>query len=159
MKLSEWASVAEIGSAIAVVVSLVYVGLEISRNTAAVRAGIHQAMIDYNREQSALLMTDATLREVVMRGEEDATSLTRDEHRQFYEFATHLLTTWETSFINYENGLVDEEMWLGWDGYFRLLISGMDGYTTFWSDTQPQWDARFLAHIDAIGLSREATSK
>ncbi len=159
MKLSEWASVAEITSAFAVVASLLYVGVQVSQNTIAVKQSAHQAMADYDREQSALLVTDATLREVVMRGEEDVASLTPDEHRQFYEFTTHMLTTWESSFINYENGLVEEQMWLAWDGYYRLLISGKDGYTTFWNDTRPQWDARFMAHIDAIGLSDQGESK
>ncbi len=55
MKLSEWASVAEITSAFAVVISLVYVGLQVSQNTIAVTQSTHQAMVDYNREQSALL--------------------------------------------------------------------------------------------------------
>ncbi len=155
MKLSEWASVAEITSAFAVVASLVYVGVQVTQNTIAVRQSTHQAMIDYNREQSALIMTDATLREVVMRGEEDVASLTPDEHRQFYEFTTHMLTTWETSFINYENGLVEEQMWLAWDGYFRLLSSGKEGYTTFWKDTRPQWHPRFMAHIDALTETSE----
>ncbi len=159
MKLSDWASVAEITSTVAVVASLVYVGVQVSENTIAVRQSAHQAMADYDREQSALLVTDATLREVVMRGEEDVTSLTRDERRQFYEFATHLFTPWESAFVNHENGLVDEQMWLAWDGYFQLLISGKDGYTTFWNDTRLQWDARFMAHIDAIGLSDEGESK
>ncbi len=155
MKLSEWASVAEITSAFAVVASLVYVGVQVSQNTIAVTQSTHQAMTDYNREQSALIVTDATLREVIMRGEEDVASLTPDEHRQFYEFTTHLFTNWESSFINYENGLVEEQMWLAWDGYFRLLSSGKEGYTTFWKDTRPQWDARFMAHIDALNEASE----
>jgi hypothetical protein len=159
VKLSEWASVAEITGAIAVVASLMFVGVQVSQNTIAVRQGAQQAMVDYNREQSALLVTDATLREVVMRGEEDVASLTPDEHRQFYEFTTHQLTTWETSFINYKNGLVEEQMWAAWDGYFRLHTSGKDGYTTFWNDTRAQWDARFMDHIDAIGLSDQGESK
>jgi hypothetical protein len=50
MKLPEWASVAEIASALAVVVSLVNVGIQVSQNTAAVKASTHQAMIDYGRE-------------------------------------------------------------------------------------------------------------
>ena len=106
MKLSEWASVAEITSAFAVVASLVYVGVQVSQNTIAVMHSAHQAMADYDREQSALLVTDSTLREVVIRGEEDVASLTPDEHRQFFDFTTHMLPSWESSFISYYNCFV-----------------------------------------------------
>ena len=41
MKLSEWASVGEITSAFAVVASLVYVGVQVTQNTIAVRQSTH----------------------------------------------------------------------------------------------------------------------
>ena len=88
MKLSEWANVAEIGTAFAVVVSIVYVGLEIRQNTAAVRASTHQAMIDYGREQSEILVTDANMAALVEMGEADPSSLTPRDRSRFFEFTT-----------------------------------------------------------------------
>jgi len=38
LKLAEWASIAEIIGAVAVIVSLIYVGLQVNDNTAAVRS-------------------------------------------------------------------------------------------------------------------------
>ena len=38
LKLGEWASVAEIAGAIAVIVSLIYVGYQVNDNTAAIRS-------------------------------------------------------------------------------------------------------------------------
>jgi hypothetical protein len=146
-------------SAVAVVVSLVYVGTEVSQNTAAVRASTQQAMIDYGREQSEILVTDARLAELVSRGEENPGSLTPHERRQFYEFTTWRLSMWELSFLNHEAGLVDEGMWRAWDGYYRLLVSDRAGYRAFWNDTRPQWDSRFMAHIDALRLSGQAGAK
>jgi hypothetical protein len=159
VKLSEWANVAEIAGAVAVVVSLVYVGTEVSQNTAAVRASTQRAMIDYGREQSEILVTDARLAELVSRGEENPGSLTPHERRQFYEFTTWRLSMWELSFLNHEAGLVDEGMWRAWDGYYRLLVSDRAGYRAFWHDTRPQWDSRFMAHIDALRLSGQAGAK
>ena len=51
MKLSEWASVAEITSALVVVVSLVYVGFQISQNTAAVKASTHLGKLCRSRPE------------------------------------------------------------------------------------------------------------
>jgi hypothetical protein len=149
MKLSEWASVAEITSALAVVVSLVYVGIQINQNTAAVKASTHQAMIDYGREQSEILVTDTTLAALVAKGEGDPSSLTPHERGQFYEFTTWRMAMWELSFLNYEIGLVDDEMWLAWDGYYRLLVFDKPGYMEFWRDNRTAFHERFQNHVDA----------
>ncbi len=159
MKLSEWASVAEIAGAVAVVVTLVYLGVEVSQNTSAVKANTRQAMIDYGREQSEILVTNTALASLVSRGEEDPSSLTAHERQQFYEFTTWRLAMWETAYLNNEEGLLDDEMWLAWDGYYRLLVADKIGYAAFWRDTRPQWHSRFMAHIDASGLSKQVLSR
>ena len=52
MSLEDLGNLGEFVGAIGVVVSLVYLAYQIRQNTAAVRASTHQAMIDYDREQS-----------------------------------------------------------------------------------------------------------
>jgi hypothetical protein len=152
MKLSEWANVAEIASALAVVVSLVYVGVEVGQNTAAVKASTHQAMIDYGREQSEILVTNASLADFVEQGERDPGSLTPHERRQFYEFTTWRMAMWELSFLNHEAGLVDGEMWRAWDAYYRFLVSGKPGYREFWRDNGPAYDSRFIDHVHSVTM-------
>jgi hypothetical protein len=150
MKLSDWANIAEIASAIAVVVSLVYVGLEIGQNTTAVKASTHQAMLDFGREQSEVLVTDSALSNLVQKGEYSPDTLTAHERRQFYEFTTWRMAMWENAFVNHESGLVDDSMWLAWDGYFRLLTSDRPGYTQFWRDNRSGYHSHFMAHIDFL---------
>ena len=150
MKLSDWASVAEIGSAFAVVVSLVYVGLQINLNTNAVKASTLQAMIDYGREQSEILVTDANLAALVEKGEADPSSLTPRERSQFYEFTTWRIAMWELAFLNHEVGLVEDELWLAWDSYYRGLVIQKPGYREFWRDNRSSFDDRFMAHVDSL---------
>ena len=50
MKLTDWAHTAEIVSAVAVVLSLLYVGFGINQNTRAIRSGTHQALLDSSQE-------------------------------------------------------------------------------------------------------------
>jgi hypothetical protein len=46
LTLGEWASIAEIVSAVAVVISLIYVGYQINQNTEEVRASNRQELVD-----------------------------------------------------------------------------------------------------------------
>ena len=150
MKLSEWAHIAEITSAIAVVISLIYIGLEINQNTVAVNANTHQSMIDYGREQSEILLTNEALADLVEKAEIHPEALTARERSQFYEFTSWRLATWEGVFMNHEHGLVDEEVWRGWDGYYRLLTLDKPGYAAFWRDNRTAYYAPFIDYIDSF---------
>ena len=150
MKLSEWANLAEISSAIAVVFSLVYVGFQINENTSVAKATVHQEMINYVREQSELLLTNDALAGTVWKGEVDISSLSSRERSQFYEFTTQRMAIWELAFLNYKTGLVDEDNWKGWDGYHRALTTGKPGYKEFWRDNRASYNAEFMSHIDSL---------
>lgn len=150
MKLSDWANVAEIASAAAVAVSLVYLGIGIRQNTTAVKASTHQAMLAYGREQSEALVSNASVAELVAKAESTPDLLTPTERARFYEFTIWRLSTWETAFLNHRTGLVDEEEWRNWDAYFRLLTVGKAGYAEFWRDNRSAFAQAFMAHIDAL---------
>ena len=152
MKLSEWAHIAEITSAIAVVISLIYIGLEVNQNTAAVTANTRQSMIDYGREQSEILVTNETLSNLVDKGESNPATLTPLEQSQFYEFTIWRFAMWESSFLNHEKGLLDDDSWIAWDAYYRFIMIGKPGYAQFWSDTRATWHPLFMDHVDAITM-------
>jgi hypothetical protein len=138
MKLSDWANVAEIVGAVAVIVTLAYVAVQIEQNT----------------EQTELLITQPGLAKLVMEAERNANVLSDEEQLLFYEFTTWRMATWELTYQEYVDGLLDEETWLAWDGYYLLFVKGKPGYRKFFSDTRPQWDSRFMAHVDkSLGLS------
>ena len=154
MKLSDWANVAEIVGAAAVIVTLAYVAVQIEQNTIAVEASTRQGRLAYGREQTELLITQPGLAKLVMEAEKNADVLNDEERLLFYEFTTWRMATWELTYQEYVDGLLDEETWLAWDGYYLLFVKGKPGYRKFFSDTRPQWDSRFMAHVDkSLGLS------
>ena len=87
-------------------------------------------------------------------GEQDPNVLNDEKRQLFYEYTTWRFATWELTYLEYEDGLIDEETWLAWDGYYMLMAEGKPGYQKFFSDTRQQWDSRFMAHVDkSLGLS------
>jgi hypothetical protein len=153
MKLADWANVAEIVGAVAVIVTLAYVAVQIEQNTIAVEASTRQGRLDYGRQQTELLITQPGLAKLVMEAEQNANILNDEEQLLFYEFTTWRMATWELTYQEYVDGLIDEETWLAWDGYYLLFVNGKPGYRKFFIDTRPQWDSRFMAHVDkSLGL-------
>ena len=88
------------------------------------------------------------LARLVMGAEQDTSALNDEERLLFYEFTTWRMATWELTYLEYIDGLIDEELWLAWDGYYMLFVEGKPGYRTFFIDTRQQWDSRFMAHVD-----------
>jgi len=88
VKLSEWANVAEIVSAVAIIGSLIYVAVQIDQNTVAVEASTQQGRLDFGRDQSELLFTVPGLAKLVMKAEKGSENLTEEERYLFNEYTS-----------------------------------------------------------------------
>lgn len=69
LKLSEWASIAEVLSAIAIVISLVFVGLQVSDGSRATRAATSQAASDQTMFLQSEILRYAGTWQKVLEGE------------------------------------------------------------------------------------------
>jgi hypothetical protein len=68
MTLQDWSNLAQVVGAIAVVISLVYVGFQIKRNTSAVRSATAQAIHNNYGDWYMNLMGDAELNRIALKG-------------------------------------------------------------------------------------------
>jgi hypothetical protein len=115
MKLERWALIAEIASAVAVVSSLVFVGLQVRQgasetalNTRAIQASAYQALTAQLSEVPTLIIGNSDLAEAfssVNRGEPPQSDLATTKLRQL---ALLIIRHGDTAFVQYQNGLIDE---------------------------------------------------
>jgi len=110
LQLSEWASLAEIISALAVIISLLYVGYQINENTGEVRAANRQQLV--NRAHSAT-MGFATNPEIagVMAKVAEGRELTPLELSQYAFSVRAVLYDVQEAFLLHREGRLDEEYW------------------------------------------------
>ena len=110
LQLSEWASFAEIISAIAVIISLLYVGYQINENTGEVRAANRQQLV--NRAHSAT-MGFATNPEIagVMAKVAEGRELTPLEQSQYAFSVRAVLYDVQEAFLLHREGRLSEEYW------------------------------------------------
>ena len=121
-KLGQWASIAEIISAAAVIVSLLYVAMQIKQNTAAVQSNTFQEVAAEWGGLQLAIIENSDFADVLVKAESQE-SLTPSEAYRLNTWIFYMLTNWEQAFLGYEQGLLAEEGWLGWDGYYKWLIS------------------------------------
>jgi len=112
-KLKTWTAIAEIASAVAVVLSLVYVGYEIRQSTNAIAA---QAIFELNesgRETLLLQVADEELSRMLMKARIDRALLTDVEWYRFTRHVWALTNTYESAWIYHDRGLIGDSAFRG----------------------------------------------
>jgi hypothetical protein len=115
LKLERWALIAEILSAVAVVVSLIFVGLQVRQgadetalNTKAIQTSAYQDLSAQISNLNVVLIENPELIELIERargGEEISSAI---ETRQVSSFFLNVFRHGEMAYVQYENGLIDE---------------------------------------------------
>lgn len=100
--------------AIAVVVSLLFVGWEIRQNTNSLSA---QALLDLNEmanENYRSISSDGELASIVRRGNSDLGSLSPDEYDRYYGYTYAVINSMEAAHMHFLKGLFSEGDYTGW---------------------------------------------
>lgn len=113
MKLERWALIAEIAGAIAIVISLIFVGFQIQQgtvqtalNTKAIQASIRQSILHEDLEGLYLYMDHPFLNKRI--------NIERDEEVQIKAQIVAFIRMREILWLQYRDGLLDEETWLSY---------------------------------------------
>ena len=148
MKIKKIASIAEIVSAIAVIISLLYLGYEVRQNTAAVKSSAYQSIHDAedlywssisgDREMSALW--DAGLDGGLM-------ALDENQRPQFSIAARRLIYLFQNVHYQRRKGVVDDELWGAWLASLDEFLA-MQGSRDVLEVTRPHLSKPFLAMVD-----------
>lgn len=116
-KLQEYALIAEIVSAVAVVASLIFVGLGVRQNSEQMannaeiqQLSAYQELVSNIIRANELLATDDALAGLDTKAIEDPSSLTDPERRKYDAFYRVYMRHATLAYIQYERGLIDEEM-------------------------------------------------
>ena len=123
----------ELTGVVAIFLGLVFVGLELSQNTAVASA---QAIFQLNNSSNGnhiLIAQDPVLAELVNKGYEDPESLSDIERRMFVRWMRVRFNLMEASWLYYEKGLVDEGDFAGIRGSICETMS-LKGARWFWDN-------------------------
>ncbi|WOJ93786.1 hypothetical protein R0135_01135 [Congregibacter variabilis] len=133
LTLSEWANIAEILGSAVVVLSLIFIGLELRQNTNALYTNSWQQVIDKMIDLDLSEASDETLGRVMIEGETNLGALSKEEQWRFYRVAQARLGQLEFAYLAKINGTLDEFHWGAMEGYLRHMLC-MPGYVDFWED-------------------------
>lgn len=154
LTLGQFAQLAEIAAAVAVVVSLFYVGFELKENTSAVRAATAEVTTSGTRDILMTIASDAELARIVRVGSTDRQSLSLDEAYRFSVFSRQRWLFFQGIWIQRRLGVLDDSVW---HSYRNLICNLLDspGNRVEWAYHAPVLDPEFVQLVEACSGSSE----
>ena len=149
MKLSEAASWAEIISAVGLVISLIYVGIQVTDNTSAIRSetasNASTEFINWYTHVSG----DPVLMDIWLTGVTDPESLDEKEPLRFVFLVHIIMLQFQNNFYLVEEGTLDEKM-LSAINTTLATIRGTPGFAMYWSLRQDLFFPEYQSFVEQL---------
>ena len=123
MSLEDLGNIGEFVAAVGVIVSLIYLAVQIRQNTKTVRTSTYQEVLDYSNRFNELVLSNPHIERIWRVGRRDPAQLTEDERPQFRLLFVQLLNIYETMLLQYQRGTLDQEYWSARLVGFRDLLT------------------------------------
>ena len=120
--LSDWGVIAEIVSAVAVTLSLIFVGLQIRDNTVATRAATYQDTVAYDIGNLRAFGESPETATVFYTLRDDPNSLEGGEFLQGRTLFTASIRHMENLYLQHEVGMLSDEAWATHEPLIRTWI-------------------------------------
>ncbi len=156
MSIQDWSSIAEIVGAVAVVVSLLYLAIQMrSQNREARLSTINRSLAEWN-SLLALVADNSELASIWNRGLKNE-ELLEDEEVRFRAFANSYLRVVEGLYLQHLEGRLDDRIWHGiGKGTTDMLAAA--GLHRFWIHRQDWYSSEFREFVDAAIKSSKVTN-
>jgi hypothetical protein len=133
LRLSDWASIAEVVGALAVVISLLYVGIQINANTIEVRAANRQELVNRSFTATSNAASSPELAGALAKAAEGA-PLSPQELSQYRYFVRSMLYDVQEAYLLFNEGRLDETYWSTRAAIFEAYIANKLAFEVYRRD-------------------------
>jgi len=150
-KLSDWASIAEIVSGIAIVVTLIVLLVEVRGNTEAVQAATYQEVSSSIVTALGYRVTDPDVARIWLAGSSGERLELLDQSR-YEALVTLNMRHFENAFYQYQIGGIEESQWQPIENIISLNVSS-PGHLQWWSSVRSNYSMGFQELVDSLTRS------
>lgn len=148
-------SIAEVFGAAAVVISLIYVALQVRSTTEQNRAAMEQAIADRLNE-ALMVASSSDLGSIVHRGMADFSDLDEAEKSRFTFYMAGWFRQFEQAHRQHLRGFMDADVWNGYEAYLKMTLES-DAIQKYWDARQETYNKDFRQMVQKL-MSESSTS-
>ncbi|MDH4289945.1 MAG: hypothetical protein OEV65_14490 [Aquincola sp.] len=131
MSLQDLGSIGNLIGAIAVVVSLVYLAIQVRQNTRAVRASTERAIFAQNMDFDRMVVSDPELNRIWILGRSKPDQLTEEQARRFRRLMSMYYRHFEDLYFQHQDALVGNRVFDAWRT-IGMELSRQPGAVLWW---------------------------
>ena len=149
MSLDQIANIAEISAAAFVIVSLIYVGIQIRQNTRTVRGSTLQKNTDFWGTLFLRLVEPEVARAYAagLAGQPD---IRPAHYTQFFFICRAMFLGLENQYYQFRHGILDQATYLGYERSIQTQLLAFPGFRVWWQQSRAVFSPAFIAHVDSM---------
>jgi len=148
-RLERWALLAEIVGAVAVVLSVAYLALQVSDNNRLLRSQAHYNGLELSQRPLEMMIDNENLAEVLANCDTDPDTVDRTSWYRCRGYYLMQFNSWEYLYYQNDDGSIPAQLWNGADASFKYRVATRAGYRRFWSESQLAFDEPFRSYLAA----------
>ena len=150
------ALVAEIIGAVAVVISVAYLAVQVSEGNKELRSQSHYNALSLGQRPFEIELENAELARIIRIGYDRPDELSEDEWYRFTQYQVMAFNAWEYYFYERDKAAIPEQLWIGANAYYVENASTKPGLWKFWTEYQHIYAEPFHSYVERIILEGAA---
>src|SRR5918993_4209762 len=146
-RLETCARVAEIAGAVAVVVSVIYLAVQINDNTKLLRSQAHYNAINLGQRPLEIMVENQDLADVVIHCDSDPTAVSAPNWLRCGNYYFMQYNAWEYFYYQHGDDAIPKALWAGADAYYRTMVATNAGFGRSWSEIEGTFDEPFRSYV------------
>ena len=147
MSMQDWANFSEIVGGLVVLITLIYLAVQVRQNNIALHSATAQAIHNTFMEGFTMLCTDDELNRVYRIGILDPTQLNEDEMAKFFAFLGYFTASMHNAHYQHTTGAVDRNVTGSWlEGYQQVYQT--PGFQMFWPLRKHFYSEAYRAYVE-----------
>ena len=149
--LQQLANLGSFIGGVGVLLTVVYLAIQIRQNTESNRAASYQAAVAAISEWSRQVGLDRSAARIVSAGTQDPGALGEEEAAQFRYLIVSLMRNFENIHYQYCSGAISPDAWEGWS-HRILAFSNQPGVIQWWQEHETAYSSKFRELISSSKL-------
>ena len=157
LKLADWAHFSEIAASAVVVLSIIYLGLEINQNTIALQNESHLAVNQTLSAFDVAAAMDQEFHQILTTATKTPSELSEEDFARYVTYVTPRLGIWEYMFLAKQKDAIGGSTWEAFDPYFRSMVC-TKGYRRVWREVEGSFAESFRSYLNNLVIPVECES-
>lgn len=151
MTIQDWGAIGELIGGVAVIVTLIYLALQIRQNTRAIKLSTVHGIAESFRSQYALVGQSDSVAELYTTGLLRPETLDQSQGVQFYALMHNMVRGYEDAYYQHAEGALDSKYWSGMQSQMCDSVSAQ-GFQNYWGDRKHWYSKSFQKHVNEVLL-------